>query len=340
MKKKKKSQLEEYHSGKTTDLRNVIAEIQKVDQETADLSAVVEEAQRIDQKRHDRKSVFTCRLLFSSVMDKVFLLLLFMFFLALTFVNFRGNIFSATYGFWIRFLRELGILVIIFISSLFCNWLYKCMIQTMLCVTSKSIYAEFFLPLWRKEVSIPLKHVTSVSAISFFWIFRVIIIHRYSQFPLVFFTWNHQLFKEKVDELLGNDIIDYNGASHKTIFRKKYLSIFKWIMIVFIFSIIVLGIIHFFGYVFSTEKQISGIYIKGNQKIELKVNGSCYLRLLNIMDLKKCSWKYDEDQHTIRIRYSFRKKNYYGELYDTKDMIDVGYKDQVLIYNGVEYKKR
>ena len=61
---------------------------------------------------------------------------------------------------------------------------------------------------------------------------------------------------------------------------------------------------------------------------------------MNIEDLKKCSWKYDEDQNTINIRYEFRKKNYFGELYDTKDTISVGYKDDKLIYNGVEYKKR
>lgn len=340
MKKKKKSQLEEYHTGHTTDLRNVIAEIQKVDQETADLSAVVEEAQRIDHKRNDRKSVFTCRLLFSSVMDKVFLVLLVIGFLFVTFLNFNGNIFGATYGFWIRFLRELGILLMWFVASLICNWFYKCIIQTMLCVTSNSIYLETYFPFWKRETSIPLKHVTSVSAVSFLWIFRAVIIHQYYHLPIVFFTWNHQLFKEKVDELLKNDLIDYNGASHKTIFRKKYFPIFKWMMIVLFFSMIVLGVVHFFGYISSTEKQISGTYIKGNQKIVLKVNGSCYLRLLNIKDLKKCAWKYDEDKHIISIQYDFRKKNYYGELYDTHDTIHVGYKENVLIYNGVEYKKR
>ena len=92
MNRKKKSRLEEYHSGKTTDLRNVIAEIQKVDQETADLSAVVQEAQRIDRrKKNDDSNNYTFRLLFSSVMDKVFLILLMIGFLIVTYFNFKGK---------------------------------------------------------------------------------------------------------------------------------------------------------------------------------------------------------------------------------------------------------
>ena len=93
-------------------------------------------------------------------------------------------------------------------------------------------------------------------------------------------------------------------------------------------------------YIFSIEKQISGAYIKGNNVIQLKVNGGCYLRLLKNEKLKECEWKYDEDKHTISISYEFIKENYYGEVVDKKDNITVGYKDNVLIYNGIEYKKK
>ena len=341
MKRSKKKKKEEISSEKTADLRNVIVEIQKVDQETADLSAVVEEVQRIDRKTpRDPKKLLTCRLLFSSIMDKIFIILLIIGFLVVTFLNFKGNIFGAAYGFWFRFLRELGIVVLFFILSLFFDWIYKCFIKTMLCVTPHSIYRECYFPFWRRETTIPIQHVTAVSTINIFWIFRCVVIYQYRHFPLIFFTWNNQVFKNQVDELLEHEPVGYNGASHKTIFRKKYAPIIQWIMIIVAFIIIVLGIVHFFGYIFSTEKRISGTYLKGNQKIQLNVNGTCSLRLPRITDLKSCKWKYDSEQHTIDIRYEFSKKNYFGDVYDTKDTITVGYKEDVLIYNGIDYKKK
>ena len=48
--RKRRKNTEEYSQGRTADLRNVIAEIQKVDQETADLTNVVEEVQREEKK--------------------------------------------------------------------------------------------------------------------------------------------------------------------------------------------------------------------------------------------------------------------------------------------------
>ncbi len=340
MKKKKKSKLEEYHTGKTTDLRNVIAEIQKVDQETSDLSAVVEEAQRIDRRRKADNSEYTFRLLFSSVMDKVFLFCLMIGFVVVSFYNFKGNIFGLSYGYWIRFLKEFLIVIIFLILSLLCNWLYKCIIKTMICVTNNSITREVYFPFWKIETSIPIQHITSVSSFSFFLIIRGVVINQYNRFPILFFTWNHQLLKSKLDKLLHNDSIDYNGAAHKTIFRRKYYPVLRWFFLISVMMIILLGIVRFFGYISNSERKISGTYIKGNQSIKLMDNGECLLRLLNITKLKKCKWQYNEKKHTIRINYEFSKKNYYGDLYESKDSITVGYKDDLLIYNGVEYKKK
>ena len=104
LKKKKKEKVEEYQPGKTADLRNVIAEIQKVDQETADLTSVVEEAQKIEKKTYvdRRENVYTTRLLFSSIMDKILLILIVIGFIVFTVINFKGNVFSVNYGFFIR----------------------------------------------------------------------------------------------------------------------------------------------------------------------------------------------------------------------------------------------
>ena len=210
----------------------------------------------------------------------------------------------------------------------------------MLCVENRSIYRECYFPFIQKETSIPLKHVTSVSAIDFLWIFRVLIVFQYHHFPLIFFTWNNHKFKNRVDELLGNDQNFSNGYQNKSIFQRSYLPIVQWVGIIISFFIVVLGVVHLFGYLLSPEKRISGVYLKGNQKITLKVNGTCDLKITGIKNLKKCKWVIHDENQTITIRYEFSKNNYYGESYDSKDTIKVGYKDDLLIYNGIEYKKK
>ena len=342
LRKKKKDKLEEYHSGKTADLRNVIAEIQKVDQETADLSSVVEEVQRIDRKStYERKdTLVTCRVLFYSVLDKIFLLFLVLGFLLVTYLNYKGNIFSASYGFWMRTLYQLLYLILFAVIGAFVNWIYQCIVKTMLCVTKHSIYKECYFPFFRREISIPIEHVTAVSTINFLWIFRCVIVYQYRHFPMVFFTWNNQKFKNKVDELLGNEQSIYNGYNNKNLFQPKYVPIIQWIVIILAMILLVLGIVHFFAFVFSTEKKLSGTYLKGNQKIVLNVNGSCDLRMSRIKNLKSCKWTVDADDNSIAIQYEFSKDNYYGETYNTKENIKVAYKDDTLIYNGIEYSKK
>ncbi len=331
---------EEYHTGKTTDLRNVIAEIQKVDQETADLSGVVQEAQNVDRRMTERRdSVATCRVLFYTVFDKIFLICLFLGFIVCTYLNFRGNIFSGTYGYWRRIFYELGIILSFGILSFLFNWIYNCIVKTMLCVTPHMIYKESYFPFWRKEVSIPLSHVTSISTVTFLWIFRSVMIHRYHQFPLIFFTWNHDKFKNKVDELLGNDVYFANAYQNRGIFQRRDLPFIKWIFILLCMFLVVLGIVHLFGYLFSTERSISGTYKNGNQYIQLRVNKTCDMKVNRIHDLINCGWEYDEEHQTIELEYEYTKNNYFGNEYTKKDTMSVSYKEDSITFNGVEYKK-
>ncbi|MBR6136947.1 MAG: hypothetical protein IKQ06_02185 [Bacilli bacterium] len=344
MRKKKKETIEEYHTGKTTDLRNVIAEIQKVDQETADLTSVVQEAQRVEAKvattTSQKDAIITCRLLFSSFMDKIFLLLLLVGFIILTFINFKGNLFSINYGFWMRVLYELLLIVLFVILSFICNWLYKCIINTTLSLTRGAIYIERYLPFWKKTTSIPLRHVVSISTINFLWIFRGVIIRQYNHLPIVFYTWNNEKFKTRVDEMIGYDHNNIVHSQNKSMFQKEFLPILEWFMIILIMIIIVLGIAHLFGYIFSNERQMAGSYIKGNQKIVLNMDGTCDLRLPGIKEVKTCEWKYNKNDTLIVVKYEFSKNDYYGKEYETKDKIMVGYKNDALIYNGIEYLKK
>jgi len=337
---RKKKKKEEYSSGKTADLRNVIAEIQKVDQETADLSGVVEEVQRIERKTERSNSIYTCRLLFSSILDKILLFVLLLSFLYISYLNFKGNILGAAYGFWFRVLRELGIGVLLLFGYGICNWIYNCYARTMLCLTSNSIYREIYFPFFRKETTIPLEHVTSIATVDFFWIFRSIVIFQYHHMPIIFFTWNNQRFKNKADEVMGCNTVTINSFQNRGILQKTMLPVIQWIFILFVMAIIVLGIFHFFGYIFSEEKKLSGTYLKGTQKIELYTDGTCNLRMSHIKDLKKCTWTIHSEEKTIDIEYEYRKSNYFGEAYKTHDVMSVGYDQEQLIYNGKEYKKK
>ena len=344
LRKKKKETIEEYHTGKTADLRNVIAEIQKVDQETADLTSVVQEAQRVEAKTttitSQKDTVITCRLLFSSFIDKILLLLLVVGFIAITIINFKGNIFSINYGFWMRVLNEVLLILIFVVLSFICNWLYKCIINTTLSLTRGAIYIERYLPFWKKTTSIPLRHVTSIGTINLFYIFRGVIIRQYGHLPIIFYTWNNDKFKLRVDEMIGYDHLNVVHNQNKSMFQREYFPIFEWTMIILVMVIAVLGIAHLFGYIFSNERQMSGTYLKGNQKIVLKMDGSCDLRLPGIKDIKTCEWIFNNSDELIVIKYEFSKKNYYGDEYETKDKIMVGYKNDALIYNGVEYLKK
>ena len=140
--------------------------------------------------------------------------------------------------------------------------------------------------------------------------------------------------------MIGYDHNNIVHSQNKSMFQKEFLPILEWFVIILVMIIIVIGIAHLFGYIFSSERQLSGTYLKGNQKIILNMNGTCDLKLTGIKDLKKCKWTLNKEDSRIIINFEFSKNNYYGKEYETKDKIMVGYKNDALIYNGIEYLKK
>ena len=92
------------------------------------------------------KPLVTCRVLFVSVLDKIYLGILLIMLVVATYNNFNGEIGSLDYGFFTRVWHEVWILVVIFIAYLFLNWLYKCVLKTMLCLTENEVYKEKYVP--------------------------------------------------------------------------------------------------------------------------------------------------------------------------------------------------
>ena len=75
-------------------------------------------------------------------LKKIYLVILGLLLVGLTFTNFAGRISSPYYNFWGRVGIEIIILIALFLLYLFLNWFYKCAVKTVLCLTENQVYKE------------------------------------------------------------------------------------------------------------------------------------------------------------------------------------------------------
>lgn len=215
----------------------------------------------------------------------------------------------------------------------------------MLCVTEKEIYREKYLPFVRTETTIPLNRITGITAHKYLWIFRAVMIHQYHRFPIIFFTWNNQEFKDKVEELLTNDSTKVNNQfESKNIINKgqyKYVAIAGGILVAIIAF---LGIIRFFSYMFSDERSIPGVYSYQENLLDLSKDGTCTLKMKSIDDVTSCNWVYDSDSKKVNVdyKYTYKYSSYFSSYSYEREMagsIAFEYSNKTLTYNDNEYKK-
>lgn len=278
------------------------------------------------KKEKGLKSLVTCRVLFISVLDKIYLVILLLMLLGLTFNNFNGDLSSLDYNFWSRVGYEIVILIIVGITGLILNWFYRCAVKTMLCLTEKEVYKEGYVPFKRMERSIPLNKITGVAAHKYFWIIRFVVIYQYGRIPMVFFTWNNQEFKDKLTELITTDkekVI--NDAEEKNIIGNDTFKYLKYLGIGLLGIILLIGIIRFFCYLCSEERKLAGTYSNKKDEIVLEKDKTC-----NIDDIREkvteCKWYYDKDKKEITVSYEYRSSYFHGTYtgslnlkYDKKD---------------------
>lgn len=130
------------------------------------------------------KALVTSRVLFVSILDKIYLLSLAIIFVSMTYSNL--STYYGSYPFWEKMSNQLFIFIFLVILYFIFNWFYKCAIKTMLCVTKKEVYGEIYFPFIKIEKNIPLNKITKVSTYNYFWIFRVLVIYQYNKLPLIF----------------------------------------------------------------------------------------------------------------------------------------------------------
>ena len=298
---------------------------------------VKEEKKKNKKDRKTIKPLVVCRVLFISVLDKIYFVILCLMFVISTWQNFAGNFGSVSYGYWARVFSELGILIGLTITYLIYNWFYRCAAKTMLSITEKEIYIEKYIPFKRTEKSIPLEKITSVTTINLFWIFRSLIIFQYHQIPTIFFTWNNQELKDKFDELVNKRTEDveneYNDRNILTFLKPGFL---KKFFIGVGCLLVILGIIRFFGYIFSPSKSVPGTYVNGENKIVLEKDGSC--DITPIKESTSCNWQLLDDEKTVYVTFEY-EYTWFGSKTTSTSNISFDYEKNKLTYNGVEYIK-
>ncbi len=297
-----------------------------------------EKVKKEDKKEEKyQKAIVTSRVLFVSVLDKIYLVILGIWFIIWTIFNFSGDISSLNYGFFRRLGNEVIFIIILFIVYLFLNWLYKCVAKTMLCLTKDEVYREHYIPFKRTEDTIPLNKITKVSTVNFLWIFRSVIIHQYHAFPLIFFTWNNQEFKDELTNLLTKrtDKIENEYKNRNIITKEMYKMVF-YVGIVVLGIITLLGIIRLFAFMFSNERNIAGTYSYNTYKIVLNKNGTCDISKLED-NSSDCTWTYDNEDKEVELDYKIK----YGSFYttDATKIINYDAKKKVIEYNGMKFSK-
>lgn len=271
------------------------------------------------------KTIITSRVLFISILDKIYLIILGLSLLILTVRNFLGPIASPYYGFWTRVGREILILLVLFITYLIYNWFYKCAVKTVLCLTEKQVHHEVYIPFYKWEISIPLRKITKVSTFTCFWIFRAVIIHQYNKLPLIFWTWNHQEFKDKLNELITKEPEKVeNIYEKKNIINKEQFKVLKYVGLVLAGIIALIGVVKFISSIFSNEVDVTGSYSYNDNYINLYRDGSCSIDDVISRDVTSCTW-YVSEENDIYIDYEYEDYSYFYGYSTEEDSLFLEY---------------
>lgn len=288
------------------------------------------------------KPLVTSRVLFISALDKIYLIILGLTLLILTIGNFAGEISSPYYGFWARVGREIVIIIVIIIQYFIYNWFYKCAVKTVLCLTENQVYKETYIPFKRTETSIPLDKITKVSTHTAFWIFRVIIIHQYHQIPMIFFTWNHQEFKDKLNSLISKEKEPVeNIYQNKNIINKDKYKVLMYIGIGLAGIIALIGMVKLFNSIFNKQIDITGRYYNSDNVLTINRDGTCDMDGVVSNRVTDCNWSFNEETNSITIDYSYQEYSYYWGYTTSYDTLNLTYnvENNTIIHGNNTYTK-
>ena len=279
-----------------------------------------------DNKNRKQKAIVTSRVLFISVLDKLYLIGFIVAFAIATFAVFVGDLTSSYYGFWNRVGVYLLVLILFALAYLFFNWLYRCVAKTMLCLTKNEVYKEEYVPFKRGEISIPLEKITRVSTLDVFWIFRLLIIHQYHQLPLFFWTWNNHEFKDALNELITGDREKIeNEFEDKNIIPKGLVKYIKWFFLGLFVLVTIIGISRGIAYLFSPARSVPGTYKYEDKQVMLYNDGTCSMSNVVSKNVTSCEWVFNNDLNHVYVTYEYRYDSGWYGSYDRSDEMRFSY---------------
>ena len=300
-----------------------------------------EEVKEVKEEKVKKiKPIITCRVLFITVLDKILFVLLALGFVCATYFNFLGDLSSLSYGYFARLFSEAGIVLGFVILYFFYNWLYSCLAKTMLCLTDTEVYIEGYVPFKKALTTIPLNHITSVSAFTAFWIFRAVIIFQYGRLPIIFWTWKNEIFRDEYSKLVVKDKDPFeNEFESRNIISDKMIGKLKIAALVFVGIIALLGLVRFGAYMSSDERHLEGTYVYEDKKIVLNKDASCNIdSLKSSYKIKSCTWEYDSDTKYVSIKYSY-EYTIYKSTYSYDDTMSLKYENKTLSDYSNTYTK-
>lgn len=349
--------IEELHSGDTVNLSDVVSDVKKKSKNN-NKKNLFSKFKRKDEPKlatyeyddsYKKDPDVTCRVLFISVLDKILLFIYIIAFLSISFINFQGDISSIGYNFWLKLVDEILIVIIFIVLYYLLNWIYKCANKTILCVTGEQIYRECYFPFKKSYTTLPINKVSSVITLDLFWIFRSVIVLSNNNFPLIFFTWNNQQFKDRVDQLTTGEAKKIrNKYTDKDLINNTQYKKITYLLLVFVGIICILGIVRLFLYFTSDSRKIVGVYSYNDNYINLKKDGKCKVNL-GFENVQACSWEYNKDNKEVDINLVVEEKSLgYDSMglpkedkkYTKDETLVVAYKKNKLVYNNIDFNKQ
>ena len=307
-----------------------------------ELSGKIGTALDTEDNNKKQKAIVTSRVLFVSILDKLLLISFIIAFAISTFATFAGDLSSSYYGFWSRVGTYVWVLIVLAICYLFYNWLYRCVAKTMLCLTKNEVYLEHYVPFKKTEKNVPLEKITKVSTVDILWIFRVLVIHQYHQFPIVFWTWTNHEFKDALNELITGDKEKVeNEFESKNIIPNSWMKHLKWFALGVVALVAVIGIFRGVAYMFSPSRAVPGTYEYEGKQIVLNKDGSCEIDDLIDNSVTACQWTYSDESENILVSYDYQYKSWYS-TYDRSSSFILGYdsKNKSVIYSEAVFSKK
>lgn len=297
-----------------------------------------------ESKEEVIKPIITSRVLFVSILDKLFLIGFAFSLIMAVLSNFLGDLSSMQYDYWGRALRAIGLFIVFVVVGLILNYLYKCVAKTMLCLTDKQVYQEIYFPFVDFKSTIPLEKITKVSTYNVLWIFRCIIIFQYMQLPLVFFTWNNKEFKKELIARLNIESTQVkNEWENKNIITSTQIKI---LALVSAAIVVLTGIFALIGNLTAEERKVIGYFADEEHSVTIEKDGDCSVVNLGESNGKNYEWTYNKNTDILEIRYETTERRYSSYYYSSSYYDETHWlsfkfdsKEKTLTTNDVVLKK-